>query len=298
VLLSQVQTTALLTEYGLLTMPSAGIVACKLLLRLELDRQAKCPILVVSLWRDSAIQEPVTVSEKIDPIFGLHTYQISNVAGDLNLPPEYWQAFIRFTRLAFNLYDEAHTTSLILHVSLLERSFFAIDGCYITVEEEGEFAHNSTEQDWQYVALEGSIACMGNGAGLVMSAMDTFALMSDTPNTQAYCFLEIDDDKLLFVLSRACEFLVEQGQCRVILLNCFCTIVGCDEVAERILQIYRRVSLDMPLVLRLDGLHVAEGLAILNRVDDLPIYVRPNLRDAVEQAIALAKDMAHDTAIG
>jgi succinyl-CoA synthetase beta subunit len=135
-----------------------------------------------------------------------------------------------------------------------------------------------------YVKLDGEVGILGNGAGLVMSTLDVIALAGGRPAN--FCDLGGGGDAQGVV--DALEVITTDSQVRSILFNIFGGITRCDEVARGILQALGQMSIEHPIVVRLDGTNAEEGREILAGAAPPNLHVEPTMLDAARRAVELA----------
>jgi succinyl-CoA synthetase beta subunit len=140
------------------------------------------------------------------------------------------------------------------------------------------------EKGVTYVKLDGDVGILGNGAGLVMSTLDVIALAGGQPAN--FCDLGGGGDAEGVV--DALEIISADPQVKSILFNIFGGITRCDEVARGILQALERISIDEPIVVRLDGTNADEGRRLLAEAPAGNLYVEPTMLDAAKRAVELA----------
>jgi len=134
-----------------------------------------------------------------------------------------------------------------------------------------------------YIALDGDIGCMVNGAGLAMATMDLVQLHGGHPAN----FLDVGGGASAERVAEAFKLILSDGHVRAVLVNIFGGIVRCDLIAEGIIAAAREVALDVPLVVRLEGTRAAEGLALLAD-SGLALTTASSLTDAAQRAVAAA----------
>jgi len=137
-----------------------------------------------------------------------------------------------------------------------------------------------------YVALDGDIGCMVNGAGLAMATMDIIKLHGGSPAN----FLDVGGGANVDQVKTAFEILNSHPNVKTILINIFGGIMKCDIIADGIIKAAQLVDLKMPLVCRLHGTNAKEGKAKLEEFNKtykkLNIIVADNLDDAAKKAVA------------
>ncbi|MGH7101986.1 MAG: ADP-forming succinate--CoA ligase subunit beta [Acetobacteraceae bacterium] len=138
-----------------------------------------------------------------------------------------------------------------------------------------------------YVALDGTIGCMVNGAGLAMATMDIIKLYGASPAN----FLDVGGGATKERVTAAFKIILSDPHVLGILINIFGGIMRCDVIAEGVVSAAREVSLNVPLVVRLEGTNVTLGKEILAR-SGLPIISAENLADAAEKVVTAVKEAA------
>ena len=141
------------------------------------------------------------------------------------------------------------------------------------------------EKHVTYVKLDGQVGILGNGAGLVMSTLDVIALAGGQPAN--FCDLGGGGDAEGVV--DALEVITRDRQVRAIFFNIFGGITRCDEVARGILAALERMTIEHPIVVRLDGTNAEEGRRILAEAAPANLHVEPTMLDAARRAVELAQ---------
>jgi succinyl-CoA synthetase beta subunit len=140
------------------------------------------------------------------------------------------------------------------------------------------------EKDVTYVKLDGVVGVLGNGAGLVMSTLDVVALAGGRPAN--FCDLGGGGDAQGVV--DALEIISADPQVKSLLFNIFGGITRCDEVARGILQALGQLTIEDPIVVRLDGTNADEGRQLLQEAAPPNLHVEPTMLDAARRAVELA----------
>ena len=152
-----------------------------------------------------------------------------------------------------------------------------------TTEEDAKEIEAS-KYDLAYVALDGNIGCMVNGAGLAMSTMDIIKLYGAEPAN----FLDVGGGASKEKVTAAFKIITADPAVKGILVNIFGGIMRCDIIAEGVIAAVKEVGLQVPLVVRLEGTNVKEGKAILNS-SGLDIISADDLDDAAQKIVAAVK---------
>ena len=140
------------------------------------------------------------------------------------------------------------------------------------------------EKGVTYVKLDGDVGILGNGAGLVMSTLDVIALAGGRPAN--FCDLGGGGDAEGVV--DALGVITSDPQVKSIFFNVFGGITRCDEVARGILAALDRMTIDHPIVVRLDGTNAEQGREILKDASPQNLHVEPTMLDAARRAVELA----------
>ena len=153
-------------------------------------------------------------------------------------------------------------------------------------DEEEEEAVELEASKWElnYVKLDGEIGCMVNGAGLAMATMDIIKLEGSEPAN----FLDVGGGATAERVTAAFKIILSDPNVKGILVNIFGGIMRCDVIAEGVVAAAKEVSLDVPLVVRLEGTNVEKGKQIMAG-SGLPITSADDLGDAARKVVAAVK---------
>ena len=149
-------------------------------------------------------------------------------------------------------------------------------------DEREEAAH---EKGLQYVGLEGSVGVIANGAGLAMSTVDVINQVGGKPAN----FLDIGGGANADVMAGALEVINNDPEVKSIFINIFGGITRGEEVANGIIEALKRVDIDAPIIIRLDGTNADEGREILQPALNDKLMMEPTMLDAAKKAVELAK---------
>ena len=150
--------------------------------------------------------------------------------------------------------------------------------------QEDEREAKASEHELNYIALDGDIGCMVNGAGLAMATMDLIKLNGGEPAN----FLDVGGGATPERVSEAFKLILSSSEVKSILVNIFGGIVRCDLIAEGIIQAVQEVGLTIPVVVRLEGTNVELGREILAQ-SDLSIITADGLADAAAKVVEAAR---------
>jgi succinyl-CoA synthetase beta subunit len=155
------------------------------------------------------------------------------------------------------------------------------------LRDEGEEDPKAARFELNYVALDGNIGCMVNGAGLAMATMDIIKLFGMSPAN----FLDVGGSATKERVTAAFQIILSDPNVEGILVNIFGGIMRCDIIAEGVVSAAREVQLSVPLVVRLAGTNVELGKEILAK-SGLPIVSADNLGDAAEKIVKAVREAA------
>lgn len=238
----------------------------------------------------------------IDPLTGVMPFQCREMAFGLGLTGDQIKQFSKILTGLVNLFVEKDLSLIEVNPLVItkEGNLICLDG-KINVDENALYRHpelealrdasqederenRAKEWDLNYVALEGNIGCMVNGAGLAMATMDLVKLHGGQPAN----FLDVGGGATKERVTEAFKIILSDTNVKTVLVNIFGGIVRCDLIAEGIMAAVEEVKLDIPVVVRLEGNNAEKGAALLNECD-MNIIAAQSLTDAAQQAVAQAK---------
>ncbi|MGB3745996.1 MAG: ADP-forming succinate--CoA ligase subunit beta [Xanthobacteraceae bacterium] len=155
------------------------------------------------------------------------------------------------------------------------------------LNEEDEKEIEASRHDLNYVALDGTIGCMVNGAGLAMATMDIIKLYGETPAN----FLDVGGSATKEKVAAAFKIITSDHNVKGILVNIFGGIMKCDVIAEGVVAAVKEVGLRVPLVVRLEGTNVELGKKIISE-SNLNVTSADDLDDAAQKIVAAVKRAA------
>jgi succinyl-CoA synthetase beta subunit len=237
----------------------------------------------------------------IDPAVGFQPYQGRQLAFGLGLDKDIAGKFTKFAGALYNAY--VGTDSSLLEINPLvvtkQGDVIALDG-KINLDDSALFRHKDlaeyrdpyeeTAQEREahdyginYISLDGNIACMVNGAGLAMATMDIIKLHGGEPAN----FLDVGGGASEEQVTNAFRLLTSDPNVKAILVNIFGGIMKCDVIANGIVNAAKKLSLTVPLVVRLQGTNVELGKKILAE-SGLKITPADQLTEAAQRVVAAA----------
>ncbi len=240
--------------------------------------------------------------EAVDPAVGFQDFQGRKMAYGLGLTGDSVAKFTKFCRALYTAYVETDSSLIEINplVKLKDGSIIALDAKVNfddnamyrqsalaelrDIKEEDAREAKAKEFDLAYIALEGNIGCMVNGAGLAMATMDTIKLVGGQPAN----FLDVGGGANREKVTAAFKIILADPAVKAVLVNIFGGIMKCDVIAEGIVAAAKEVELKIPLVVRLEGTNVEKGKEILKN-SGLKITPADDLRQAAEKAVAALK---------
>jgi succinyl-CoA synthetase beta subunit len=235
----------------------------------------------------------------VDPAAGYKDYVGRNIAAALDLRKSQGMACIKLMGQLYKAFVEKDMSLLEVNplVVLKDGSLRVLDA-KINFDDNALFRHpeivelaDESEEDEKereahkhelsYVALDGNIGCMVNGAGLAMATMDIIKLYGAEPAN----FLDVGGGADKEKVTAAFKIITKDPNVKGILVNIFGGIMKCDIIAEGVLAAVQEVGLKVPLVVRLEGTNVEKGRAILDN-SGLDVISAVDLNDAAEKIVA------------
>jgi len=238
----------------------------------------------------------------VDPLIGFPSFQARKMAFALGLQGDSVNAFVKFATglyAAFAATDAtlAEINPLVVSavgavIALDAKLNFDDNALYrhpdvAAMRDPGEEDPKETqakEFDLSYIALDGDIGCMVNGAGLAMATMDVIKLAGGSPAT----FLDVGGGADESKVTAAFKIILQDPNVKAVLVNIFGGIMKCDVIANGVVAAAKQVGLDMPLVVRLQGTNVELGNEILAK-SGLDIIAADDLGDAAKKVVAAVR---------
>ena len=147
--------------------------------------------------------------------------------------------------------------------------------------QEDELELEAAKYNISYIKLDGNVGCMVNGAGLAMATMDIIKLMGAEPAN----FLDVGGGASEEVVARAFTLLLSDPKVKAALINVFGGILRCDIVARGVIEAAKQIEIKVPLVVRMRGTNVEEGMRLLAE-SGLPVILAQDLKDAAKKVVA------------
>jgi succinyl-CoA synthetase beta subunit len=284
-------------------------IARELYLGMLLDRETSRLTMMASTEGGMEIEEVAHATPEkilkisIDPATGMLPFHARKLAFGLGLEGKQVNSAIKFMLAVYKAFTE-------LDCSIIEINPLVItgDGNVVALDAKVSFDDNAlyrhkdvlelrdedeedpmeleaAQHELNYIKLDGNIGCMVNGAGLAMGTMDIIKLFGGDPAN----FLDVGGGATKERVTTAFKIILSDPNVEGILVNIFGGIMRCDVIAEGVVAAAREVSLNVPLVVRLEGTSVNQGKQIL--VDSgLPIISGDDLADAAEKIVKAVKE--------
>ncbi len=283
-------------------------IAKEFYLALLVDRQSSEVAFVASTEGGMNIEEVAAktpekiVSFPVDPVAGLCPHHVRRLSQALGLDRDQQKQMSKVATALYNAF-------LAKDMSLLEINPLIVtsDGRLVCLDakiafdanalerhpdvlalrdetEEDEREIEASKHDLSYIALDGTIGCMVNGAGLAMATMDIIKLYGGEPAN----FLDVGGGASREKVTAAFKIITSDPKVRGILVNIFGGIMRCDIIAEGVIAAVREVGLTVPLVVRLEGTNVEKGKAILKE-SGLDVIPADDLDDAAQKIVAAVR---------
>jgi succinyl-CoA synthetase beta subunit len=288
-------------------------IARELYLSMLVDRTLERVVVVASVAGGMDIEEIAHTSpEKIlqevcDPLNGLVDFQARNLAFKLDLSGEQIGAFTKLLKGLYRLFKENDLALLEINplVVTTDGKLYALD-CKMSVDDNALYRQKALaeQRDWSqedskeatahhaglnYIALNGNIGCMVNGAGLAMATMDLIKLHGGMPAN----FLDVGGGATAETVAKAFKIILADSNVKAILVNIFGGIMRCDIIAEGIITAVKEVGMQIPVIVRLEGTNVDLGKKML-QTSGLNIISAEGLTDAAQQAVNAVRSSASE----
>lgn len=237
---------------------------------------------------------------RIDPVIGLKDYQARDIAAQLGMDANTTKQFIQCAKGLFKLFNEKDCSLIEINPLVLDDQgqLIAADA-KINFDDNALMRHpeiaalrdeneedprevEASKFDLNYIQLDGNIGCMVNGAGLAMATMDIIQSYGGNPSN----FLDVGGGATEEKVTGAFSILLSDPKVKGIFVNIFGGIMRCDIIAAGIVASTRKLSMNVPLVVRLEGTNAEEGKRIL-RESGLNITPAEDMADGAQKICAL-----------
>ncbi|REL24413.1 ADP-forming succinate--CoA ligase subunit beta [Thalassotalea euphylliae] len=238
----------------------------------------------------------------IDPLVGPQAYQARELGFKLGLNPTQMKQFVKIFMGLGNMFTDHDFDLLEINPLVITEAgnLHCLDG-KIGVDSNALYRqpkiremHDPSQEDereahaaqWElnYVALDGNVGCMVNGAGLAMGTMDIVNLHGGKPAN----FLDVGGGATKERVAEAFKIILSDDNVSAVLVNIFGGIVRCDMIAEGIIGAVKEVGVNVPVVVRLEGTNAEAGREVLAN-SDVDVIAAESLKDAAEKVVAAAE---------
>jgi succinyl-CoA synthetase beta subunit len=275
-----------------------------------LDRSTSRNVVMVSSEGGVEIEQVAMESpEKIlkdyvDPKVGFMPYQARRLAFGLGLDGEAFKNAVKFLLALYKAYEEtdaslAEINPLVLttdgQVLALDAKMNFDDNALFRhpeivemrdIDEEDPLEVEASKYNLNYIRLNGNVGCMVNGAGLAMATMDLIKLAGGEPAN----FLDVGGGAKTETVEQGFRIILSDTNVKAILINIFGGIVRCDRVAMGVVEAAKKVGVNVPVVIRLEGTNAEEGARILKE-SGLNFIVANGFKDAAEKVVNVLKEL-------
>jgi len=282
----------------------------ELYLGVVLDRAKEMPVIMASTEGGMEIEKVAEetpdkiVKVAVDPAIGFQGFHGRELVFGLGITDKTEQAkFIKFAKALYRVYMENDAEMIEINplIKTGAGDFLALDGKMgfddsalgrhpdiedmRDISEEDPDEREASQYGLSYIALDGEIGCMVNGAGLAMGTMDTINYMGGTPAN----FLDVGGSANAETVAKGFEIILKNPNVKAIFVNIFGGIVRCDRIANGIIEATKITDVNVPVVVRLDGTNAPEAAEILKNANIANLIVGDDLGDGAAKAVAAAK---------
>jgi succinyl-CoA synthetase beta subunit len=283
-------------------------IARELYLGMLVDRDSRRVVVMASVEGGMDIEKVAEetpekiLKEWIDPVTGVQPYNARKLGFALGFNKDQVGRFVSLLTSLYKLFIAEDCALVEVNPMIVSESgdVMALDA-KVSFDDNADFRHkdwetlrdmaeeNPTEAEAKaaglsYVALDGNIGCLVNGAGLAMATMDIIAHCGGTPAN----FLDVGGGATEEAVTRAFEIILKSPSVRGIFVNIFGGIMKCDVIAQGVINATRKLGLKVPLVVRLEGTNVKEGRDLL-AASGLAITPASTMLDGAQKITSLVK---------
>ena len=291
-----------------LLIEAGSAIARELYLGIVLDRASSQVVFMASQAGGMEIEEvahntpDAIYKEYIDPAIGFQPYQARRLAFKLGLEPAQVGEAVRFMMGLYKAFMETDSSLMEINpfITTKDGKLAALD-CKINFDDNALFRHKDlkelrdlSEEDpleveaskfaLNYIKLDGNIACMVNGAGLAMATMDIIQYAGGSPAN----FLDVGGGANQEQIENAFGILLSDKNVKAIFINIFGGILRVDVLATAVVAAAKKLNVQIPIVLRLEGTNVEEGRKIIEE-SGLKFQVGATMKEAADLVVAAAK---------
>lgn len=293
-----------------LLVEAGAAIASEMYLSITVDREAKKPLILFSTEGGVDIEEVAATKPEsivrmhLDPLVGLLPYQTRQITFAAGLEGDAAKGVSRTLTNLYKAFEGLDASLVEINPLVLteEGQVLALDA-KVTVDDSSLYRHKdiaelrdveaadpqeerAQEVGLQYVKLEGDVGILGNGAGLVMSTLDVVAQAGGDPAN----FCDVGGGADAEKISTALDIVTSNEKVKSVFFNIFGGITRGDEVARGLLSAIERTSIELPIVVRLDGTNAEEGRSILAENTPPNVKTEETMLGAARRAVELARE--------
>jgi len=280
----------------------------ELYIGIVIDRAKEAPVVMASseggveIEKVAAETPELIFKEYINPATGFLAFQARNLAFKLGLAGETFKQAVKFIMSLYRAFEATDASLAEINPLLVTKqgNVLALDAKMNfddnalprhpdikemrDLDEEEPLEVKASKFGLNYIKLDGNVGCMVNGAGLAMATMDIIMHSGGMPAN----FLDVGGGVSEEAVKNAFKILVSDKDVKAALINIFGGIVRCDLVSSGIVKAAKELSLNIPMVVRLEGTNVEEGKKILKE-SGLSFFPAESMKEAAEKVVPLAK---------
>ncbi len=282
----------------------AVAIARELYLGIVIDSGKGLPVVMASEAGGMDIEEVAAKTPEkilkayIDPMIGFQPFLGRRLAFGMNLDAEQVRPATQLIRNLYRAFQERDCSLVEINplVVTSDGRLLALDA-KLNLDDNALFRHRdyaelrdpsqedeleleASKHNISYIKLDGDVGCMVNGAGLAMATMDIIKLMGAEPAN----FLDVGGGASEEMVTKAFTILLSDPKVKAALVNIFGGILRCDIVARGMIEASKQMEINVPIVVRMRGTNVEEGMSLLAE-SGLPIILAKDLKDAAEKVV-------------
>ena len=283
----------------------AVAIAREVYLGIVIDSAADVPVIMASEAGGMDIEEVAArtpekiLKAHIDPLIGFQPFLGRRLAFGMNLESEQVRPATQLIGNLYRVFQEKDCSLVEINplVVTSDGRLLALDA-KLNLDDNALFRHRdyaelrdpsqedeleleASKHNISYIKLDGDVGCMVNGAGLAMATMDIIKLMGAEPAN----FLDVGGGASDEMVTKAFTILLSDPKVKAALINIFGGILRCDIVARGVIEAAKQIEFKVPVVVRMRGTNVEEGMRLLAE-SGLPVILAKDLRDAAEKVVA------------
>ncbi len=240
------------------------------------------------------------IKEWIEPSVGIQPYQARKLAFGMGLQGDAFKNFQSFIKKLYKAYEDTDASLLEINPLIItnDDKIVALDAkinfddnalyrhpdivAYRDLDEEAPLEIEASKYNLNYIKLDGNVGCMVNGAGLAMATMDIIKLAGGDPAN----FLDVGGGANKETVANGFKIILSDPNVKAILINIFGGIVRCDRVAQGVIDAVKEISVQVPVVVRLEGTNAEEAKELLEN-SGLNFEVALSLHEAAHKVTAV-----------